>query len=211
MEISFQFERANQKSLRDHAYESIKRAILRGDFPAGTRLREAEIAQQMGVSRGPIREAFSLLAQEGLICSHPYRETVVAEISSEETEEVYVPMRRTIELYVSLRAKERLTEQDFEELEKIVEKMDEASCAQNLELLTDLDLSFHTFLISKIASVSLQNLWSGIVSRIHVRLLCQGLTHEDLRCVSREHSEFLTLLKEGDLEKLTIHLDAHIR
>ena len=119
MEQTFKFQKTPQLSRKDFAYESIKQAIITGNLAPGDRLREADIAAQMGISRGPVREAFNRLAQEGLIHSHPYRETVVAEMNPEQTEEIYVPIRRTLETYAAQHAHEKLTDQDYTRLEEI--------------------------------------------------------------------------------------------
>ena len=110
-------------------------------------MREADIAAQMGISRGPVREAFRQLDQEGLTYSHPYRGTVVLEFSAKETEEIFVPTRRLIETFVALNAYKVLTENDYDALKSIISKMKEASKTDNLDEITNLDIQFHTYLV----------------------------------------------------------------
>src|SRR5438105_971975 len=71
------FGRLHQEKLHEQALEHIREALITGEYLPGDRLRESEIADQMGVSRGPIREAFRQLEQEGLIVSQPHRGTYV--------------------------------------------------------------------------------------------------------------------------------------
>ena len=70
MSEAFTFSKTPKQSLKNLAYESIKTAIVKGDLPPGQRLLETEIASQMGISRGPVREAIRQLDQEGLTYSH---------------------------------------------------------------------------------------------------------------------------------------------
>lgn len=77
---NFQFKKNDTVSLRQFVYQEIREAIIKGHLEPGARLREVEISKQMNVSRGPIREAIRILEQEGLVISHPYRETVVADL-----------------------------------------------------------------------------------------------------------------------------------
>ena len=80
------FGRLHQEKLHEQALEHIREALITGDYLPGDRLRESDIAEQMGISRGPIREAFRQLEQEGLIVSQPHRGTYVTTTSDEELE-----------------------------------------------------------------------------------------------------------------------------
>ena len=131
MPESFTFSKAPKQSLKNIAYESIKTAIVKGDLQPGTRLLEADIAAQMGISRGPVREAIRQLDQEGLTYSHPHRGTVVLEMNKEETEKVFVPTRRLIESFVAENAYQILTKKDYENLESIISQMEYAYEADN--------------------------------------------------------------------------------
>ena len=118
MSEAFTFSKTPKQSLKNLAYESIKTAIVKGDLPPGQRLLETEIASQMGISRGPVREAIRQLDQDGLPYSHPHRGTVVLEMDPEETEKVFVPTRRIIEEYVAEKASFKLDDEDYQNLEE---------------------------------------------------------------------------------------------
>ena len=89
----FRFETEKATSLRHKISNNIRKAIFHGKLKPGDRLIEIDLANQMGVSRGPIREAMRMLEQEGVINSQPYKDTMVAEISLEEVLEVLTPIR----------------------------------------------------------------------------------------------------------------------
>lgn len=210
MEQTFKFQKTPQLSRKDFAYESIKQAIVNGHLAPGDRLREADIAAQMGISRGPVREAFNRLAQEGLVHSHPYRETVVAEMNPEQTEEIFVPIRRIIETFAAEHACEKLTAQDYGQLEELIRQMEDACKEENLDELTNLDMQFHSYLIEAAGSATVQALWNIIITKIHARLLYQGIQHDKLEVVPEQHREYLSCIRANDTEKIKKHLFDHI-
>lgn len=210
MANTFKFQKTPQLSRKDFAYESVKQAIISGNLAPGDRLREADIAAQMGISRGPVREAFNRLAQEGLIHSHPYRETVVAEMDPEQTEEIFVPIRRIIETYAAEHACEKLSDQDYAQLEELISEMKMVCMEENLDELTNLDLQFHTYLIESVSNSTITALWNIIIAKIHARLLYQGIHHDKLEIVPEQHTEYLSYIRSHDVKAIVEHLATHI-
>lgn len=206
---TFSFSKAPKQSLKTLAYESIKDAIVKGDLAPGERLLETEIATQMGISRGPIREAIRQLDQEGLTYSHPHRGTVVLEMNSKETERVFVPTRRIIEEYVAENACQHLREENYEFLEAIILQMEAASKDDDFYEMIDLDMKFHSHIIEQSASPSICALWNNIKSRIHSRLLLQGIAKTSLN-IAEEHRDYLNFIRNGEIEKIKEHLQYHI-
>ena len=210
MSQGFTFKKVRKRSLKTYAYESIKQAIIRGELQPGQHIREADIATQMGMNRAPVREALRQLDQEGMTFSHPYRGTIVLEISPKETEEVFVPIRRILENYVAKPAASVLTEENYTELEKIISQMDIAAHEENLDKLTDLDMKFHSYLIEHASSPSIIALWNNINARIHSRLLYQGIRHGSLDEVTIDHQEYLRLIRKGEPTAIEQYLEIHI-
>lgn len=81
--------RVDQVSLRERAYRILQQAIVRGELPPGTRLRDQELALQMGLSRTPVREALQRLEDEGLVRTAPRSQTVVAPIEARTAQEAF--------------------------------------------------------------------------------------------------------------------------
>lgn len=210
MDNGFKFAKKIKSSYSELAYDAIRNAILKGELKPGDRIRENEISAQMGISRAPIREALIRLEHEGLIYSHPYRETVVSEICIDEVEEVIVPVRRIIESYAARNAKKVMNDDDFQALFAIVSEMRDASAKDDLDMICDCDMRFHDFLIKKCVSQSLFSIWTNISGKIYSRFLYQGIKHETFENVVEEHIEYLKLIKEGDQNKINTHLKKHI-
>jgi DNA-binding GntR family transcriptional regulator len=204
------FKKAVNRSLRSQAYESIREAIIKGKLQPGVRLREVELSEQIGMSRGPIREALRQLEQEGFIISHPYRDTVVVETCQEEVTEVFVPIRRIVEIYAATRAHKVLIDKDFDYLSTLVDRMEAAHTKDDLDELADCDLKFHHYLIQKAGGHDMLRIWNSITSKIYPRFLIQGIKHASFLIVVKEHRTYLALIREGDSGKIVSHVQTHI-
>ena len=84
--------------------EALRNEIIAGHFEPGERLIEATLSQELGTSRGPVREALRQLENEGLVMSVPYKGAVVLGVSDEEVQEVLIPIRLVLERYSFARA-----------------------------------------------------------------------------------------------------------
>lgn len=116
------FQPADIRSLREMAYEDIRDAILSGALAPGSRVKERDVAEQMGISTTPVKEALRRLEQEGLVVSQPRRGAVVStlvQIPVEEIEEI----RGLLEAMAARLAADRLSDADLERLRALVEEM----------------------------------------------------------------------------------------
>jgi DNA-binding GntR family transcriptional regulator len=99
----------NKKLLSENVVGAIRQAIFDGELELGQRLVETELAEQLGVSRGPIREALRLLANEGLVVINVHRGTFVAKPTPNDVEELYT-LRQVLETLALRRVAESATE-----------------------------------------------------------------------------------------------------
>ena len=113
---------SDKASLRGKVFNTIREAILEGSYKPGDVLRESTIATELGVSRTPVREAIRQLELEGLVQSIPNKETVVAGITQEDVEDIYL-IRSRLEGLAARKAAERITEQDLQEMEEILARL----------------------------------------------------------------------------------------
>jgi len=116
------FQPAELRSLRDLAYEDIRDAILSGALPPGRRIKERDVAAQMGISTTPVKEALRRLEQEGLVVSQPRRGAVVStlvEIPVEEIEEI----RGMLEAMAARLAATRMSDAQLARLREVVGEM----------------------------------------------------------------------------------------
>lgn len=107
------------------AYRHVRHAIITGELQPGEELREARLADRIGVSRTPVREALSRLSNEGLVLLERYRRGRVAQFSGPDVAEVF-RLRARLEGHGARRAARRITDADIAELHRIEARMEEA-------------------------------------------------------------------------------------
>lgn len=211
--MSYKLKREPMKSLRDIAYDAIKEAILRSDIAPGEKLTEAKISEQLGISRGPIREALRQLERDGLVQSQPYKGTVVAEFSTEEAERVYVPIRQLIESYAFCRAADIFEDSDYAFLEECIAEM-ETNCEQrNIEGISRNDAEFHRYVVSRCTSGVLVSIWESLAAHFYGRIFFQNRLKwktPDFSYIPEEHREILVAVKTGDQSAITDIVKVHI-
>ena len=115
MEPKFQVSMDEYLPLRDVVFNTLRQAILRGELKPGERLMEIQLANKLGVSRTPIREAIRKLELEGLVLMIPRKGAEVAEITEKSLKDVLEVRRALEELAVEI-ACEKMTAQQIEEL-----------------------------------------------------------------------------------------------
>ena len=163
------FEKIKQRLTRHDVLSSLRAAILDGTLKAGERILEGKIADQMGVSRGPVREALTELEEEGLVVKYPYKGTFIASFSARSVREIY-SLRCLLEGYAARLAAVRVQPEDIERLENIVRQMKEAADSGNLDMLVEKDIQFHRELCRLSGHELLFRAWSRLVSRVRLFL-----------------------------------------
>lgn len=116
-----------------------REAILKGYLKPGEKLDQNEIAELLGVSRSPVRDALRKLAAEGLVQIHPHRGAIVAELTPEELEEIYL-LRRVLEGLAVRLAVPHIDDERLAVLEEILRTMDET---EDADTWIDLNYRFH--------------------------------------------------------------------
>lgn len=143
----------------------IKDAILSGRYRPGDRLVEESLAEWLGVSRNPVREALRHLETEGFVQITPRRGASVATIGTDEAQELF-EVRAALEALSARLAADRITDQQVASLEKIVIRGEEAAAAKRFEVLPDLNTAFHTRLVEIAGNGQLGRLIAELRDRI---------------------------------------------
>lgn len=136
----------DQRSLSDDVAQIIRKMILNGELHAGERINQAHLAENLSISRGPIREALKLLQNEGLIKHETNKGTFVATLSKEDAFEIYT-LRALLEGEAAQLALPNLTDQDFAKLENLLSEFYEAMVEKNLEKQAQCDILFHSTIV----------------------------------------------------------------
>jgi DNA-binding GntR family transcriptional regulator len=198
------------RSLSHHVAAGLRAAIVDGSLAPGERIVEEDLARQMEISRGPVREGLRQLESEGLVESFPNRRTVVADMSLQEVQKVLLPMRSLIERYAVETVLPHLVDEDFAHLQNLVNEMAAAARAPDLPLLVDLDVRFHQYLVERSGHQHSARLWEQIAPRIRHLFFRMGPRHTDLSAIAEQHAALLALLVTQDRDRVLEALDEHI-
>jgi len=197
-----------QTPRRQQVLEILRSEIMTGRYEPGERLIEATISEELGTSRGPVREALRQLEHEGLVDSIPYRGAVVLDVSDEEVQEVLIPIRLTLESFSFAKALEVMTEDDFAELAKQLWLMEEGASRNDLQQVVEADLAFHEVVIAGSGRHTMQ-VWRSIWPRIRSYFIRYGRFRE-LDSIVEEHRELLEALRTRDRGQTLAVLERHI-
>ncbi|RMH55446.1 MAG: FCD domain-containing protein [Deinococcus-Thermus bacterium] len=199
------FERPH--SVREAAYAHLREAILGGLLPPGARILEAGLAQELGVSRTPVREALQRLAQEGLVELSPGRGARVRVLSLEEVREVY-DLRALLEGEAAALAAQRARPTELEALGRLLLAL-ETLPPQDHTRQMQVDFAFHTALVEAAHHKTLARVYAGLRSSL---ALARGFQptlsqHPETR---RQHRAILAALKDRDPERAAQAARLHI-
>lgn len=206
---SFQFDIQTNISLRERVTNDIRHAILNGQLMPGERLKEAHISKQMGVSRGPVREAIRQLEREGLLISQPYKETVIADINIEEVRDVLIPIRFHLEWFVIINYIEQMDSYFFEKLQSIINQMVEPINQDSLHHLVELDVAFHETIIGFSKEKTVKMTWQSILNQIRLHFI-KNIKFFDKENLKNDHQQLLNKLKTKNLKLIQDELLHHM-
>ena len=133
------------KPLRELVCENIRQAIIDGTFSPGERLMEIQLADEMGVSRTPVREAIRKLELEGFVVMIPRRGTYVADISIKDITEIY-EIRISLDILAAGLAAERITDEELEQLNGYLIEIGQHIANNDMDKIVEVDTAFHDML-----------------------------------------------------------------
>lgn len=200
----------SKSSLKHQIADEIRKAIFRAELRTGEKVTELRLAKDLGVSRGPVREAIQLLVLEGLLVSTTYRETRVSRITTKEVTELLIPMRIDMETYALRKAYPLWDQKYFDKFEEILEDMRRATLVEDLPFFNEKDIQFHELIIRSSELTHVKNLWDGISNRIQLHFIDQNQLDKDMEQFTKDHRKLLKTFKNGDIEKSVQSLQDHI-
>jgi DNA-binding GntR family transcriptional regulator len=197
------------KTLKENVTNILRQSIIDGTIAAGEELNQAQIAERLGISRGPIREALGQLEQEGLIRSVPYKGVVVTPLTPTYVRELFA-LRSALETFALREGLARNDGDDVDALRRTVESMRAAARRGDAQELARLDLRFHSAVIHMARNDLLERTWTPLKIGVQRCLHSRHRIYESLEEVVGSHPEVLEAVERRDVEEACRRLKAHI-
>lgn len=195
--------------LRDVVFQTLRQAILKGELKPGERLMEIQLANKLGVSRTPIREAIRKLELEGLVLMVPHKGAEVAQITEKNLRDVLEVRKALEELAVSL-ACMRMTEEDLHKLRQAQEQFEEVLTSEDITLVAEADVAFHDVIYMATDNQRLIHLLNNLreqMYRYRVEHLKQKMWHSRLL---EEHKNLVESMEKKDVKRAMELTSQHI-
>ena len=154
-------------SLPTLVQRELTQQIIAGDLRAGAKLNETDVALRLGVSRGPVREAFRALEESGLVRFEKNRGVFVRQVSLEEADEIF-ELRALLDEYAGRRAARNATPDDVAVLQKLVDGMERAAAAGDVDEYFVMNIEFHDRIIELAGNAKLAHLYRRLVNELHL-------------------------------------------
>ena len=196
--------------LSEQVYNAISEAIVEGKLPPGERLRETQMAEALGVSRTPVREAFVRLKQQRLLRSDASGAYYVAEWDRQTLWEI-ATLRAALESLAFSLAPQNLSQEDFDHLEGIIRQMGEMDAdpaSGDYKRMALFDFQFHTYIWSRTGHDLLEQALENIKPQAHYYMYLTRQAGQ--KRYAEQHRVLLEFLKQGDRSKANEIMLDHI-
>jgi phosphonate utilization transcriptional regulator len=185
-------------SLTSLVQQELERRILAGDILPGDKLNESDVAAELDVSRGPVREAFRALEQAGLVVTEKNRGVFVRQVSLQEADEIY-EVRAGLDELIGRLAAERATGREIEELRGLIDEMRVAGKAKDVDAYYPLNVRFHDRLAQIAGNGTLLAAYRRLINELHLfrrRTLERGT--DSFHTSTRQHAEIVEAVASRD-------------
>ena len=195
--------------LRDVVFQTLRQAILKGELQPGERLMEIKLAESLGVSRTPIREAIRKLELEGLVVMIPRKGAAVANITEKDTKDV-LEVRRTLEMFAVEVACDRITEEQLVQLKEAAKAFEASKGSMDLIRIAETDMNFHEIIYEATQNERLVQMLNNLrenMYRYRIEYLKDPNYYDSL---VKEHQQILDAIEAKNKELAGICMRDHI-
>lgn len=209
MDTNFEINMDAYLPLRDVVFNTLRQAILRGELKPGERLMEIQLANKLGVSRTPVREAIRKLELEGLVLMIPRRGAEVAEITEKSLRDV-LEVRRALESLCVELACDRITEEDIASLRVAATEFEEVLKTGDVTQFAEADVRFHDIIYLATDNQRLVHLLYNLREQMY-RYRVEYLKREEVHPVLlAEHEEIIECIEKRNKSRAVETICKHI-
>ncbi len=198
------------KPLRDVVFENLREAIVEGKLKPGQRLMEVQLAEQLGVSRTPVREAIRKLELEGLVVMLPRKGAYVADMSLKDIIDV-LEIRASLEGLAASLAAERISDEDIKKLESIVDEFKDSVNESDVEYLLKKDVEFHECIFEAANNKKLHQVINSLWEQVYRFRFTYVSDYDSTVKIIEEHKMILDAIKTGDSKLAKKYAMEHIQ
>jgi GntR family transcriptional regulator, gluconate operon transcriptional repressor len=196
------------RSLAEDAADRIREQILAGGFAQGEHLVEAKIAEQLNISRGPVREAFKLLRAEGLLTEEPRRGTFVVSLTAQDVRDIY-GLRAALEGRAARLLARSQDPSALARLRALADDIDRAVIVGDGIAVSRADLAFHEGLCELCGNSRVYEVFMRYVPTLRGLLRLDEQVLHSLEEISHQHRPFVEAIESGDEERAARLLSLH--
>jgi DNA-binding GntR family transcriptional regulator len=181
------------RTIREQVTDQIRDELVAGNFAAGEQLREAELAERFGVSRGPIRDAFLQLSQEGVLTYQANRGVTVRQSLDPGNRDFIISLRQQIECFAIRRGIGRLKQDGTASIKAALDELKTACAGGDVATIARCDMAFHEAVLLACGGEDFLPVWKLLCSQ----MLLAYSRLEDYQQVYQEHVAILAALESG--------------
>jgi phosphonate utilization transcriptional regulator len=196
-------------SLTNVVQRELERALLAGEYAPGSKLNEAALASSMGVSRGPVREAFRSLEEAGLLRTEKNRGVFVRAIPLDEASEIF-DLRAVMEELAGRLLAQFISAEQLAELEQLVRDMDQAVASHDIDTYHNLNLRFHERLLEMSGNRKLLSLYKKLTRELTLFRRANLAQGDALPVSASEHHQIVSAIASGQPDAAAKALFQHV-
>jgi DNA-binding GntR family transcriptional regulator len=202
--------RPSVRLLQTQTVRILREAILNGRLAQGSRLNEIDVSRELGISRGPLREALRILEEDGLVESSPYRGARVVRVSARDLADV-MEIRVLLEPFATAQAVRRSDASLVDRLRAAIDAMHEAAAAGDGAAVARAHTHFHGTFYEHSGNRLIARLWQRLEAPVRLYLRAELPVFGSLDQIALEHAEVLRLVEAGDARALRRETLRHVR
>ena len=197
-------------TMMDTVAARLRESILRGRFAPGERIVEADLARELGISRGPVREALAVLEKDGIVVNVPRRGKYVLSFDAVRIREVY-GLRKLLEAHAAERVIDSLTDAKRNALNDAVAEIEAAASTASVSLLAERDLAFHNLLYELADHQLLHTVWAeNIAGKLRMLVNITTRTHDPLMDARGNHRVLIDAINAKNKAEARRLISKHI-
>lgn len=202
-------ENTKPASLTEWTYSYLKERILNLDLKPGEQIHIKEYAEKLEISRTPIREAFLRLMADGLVVVRPRVGYFISDITEQDIRELF-EIRELIETRATRKAVDLLTDEDLEQMQKILDESQKAVEAGDLNVFIRNDVKFHGFLEKHVQNSHMKAFFDSIIDLTHRERIMSIKILDNVNQSITEHIRILDGLKQRDANLAERFMEEHL-